>query len=170
MSRITSNPTSANQGSGEGQNLFSRELFQQLQMALSIQMGLNGPQQIKEHALHNVLASQSARGDMRQVLRSRASIYEDELDPNWFKPKTDLGGKATTMIQRNKARAQLAGAPLLVAQVGAMEFRKKLLQGDQEATQGLRLGDTCTVAEVLKILGKLPPLSVLQLCNPQVAA
>lgn len=169
MSRITSNPTSANQGSGEGQNLFSREFFQQLQMALSIQMGLNGPQQIKEHALHNVLVSQSARGDMRQVLRSRASIYEDELDPNWFKPKTDLGGKATTMVQRNKARAQLAGAPLLVAQVGAMEFRKKLLQGDQDAIKGLRLGDTVTVAEMLKILGRIPPISTLQLCNPQAA-
>ena len=133
-------------------------------------MGLNGPQQVKEHALHNVLTSQSARGDMRQVLRSRANIYEDELDPNWFKPKADLGGKATTMVQRNKARAQLAGAPLLVAQVGAVDFRKKLLQGDQNATQGLRLGDTITVAKMLKILGRLPPISILQLCNPQVAA
>ena len=80
MSQITCNPTSANQGTG-GQ-IFNRELFEQLQMALTVQMGLNGPQQVKERALHNVLTSKSARGDMRQVLQSRAEIYGDELDPN----------------------------------------------------------------------------------------
>ena len=51
-------------------------------MALTVQMGLNGPQQVKERALHNVLTSKAARGDMRQVLQSRAEIYGDELDPN----------------------------------------------------------------------------------------
>ena len=52
-------------------------------MALTIQMGLNGPQQVKERALHNIRTSKSARGDMKQVLQSRAEIYGDELDPKW---------------------------------------------------------------------------------------
>ena len=81
MSQITCNPTSANQGVGLGQ-IHNRELFDQLQMALTIKMGLNGPQQVKERALRNILTSKSARGDMRQVLQSRAEIYGDELDPN----------------------------------------------------------------------------------------
>ena len=81
MSQITSNPTSARQGIGGDQNIFNRELFEQLQMALTIQMGLNGPQQVQEHALHNVRTSRSARGDMKQVLQSRAGIYGEELDP-----------------------------------------------------------------------------------------
>lgn len=81
MSQITCNPTSARQGMGENA-IFNREMFEQLQMALTIQMGLNGPQQVKERALHNVLTSKAARGDMRQVLQSRAEIYGDELDPN----------------------------------------------------------------------------------------
>ena len=81
MSQITSNPTSAKQGTGFNHNILSRELFDQLQMALSIQMGLNGPQQVKENALHNVLTSQAARGDMKQILQSRAGIYGDELEP-----------------------------------------------------------------------------------------
>ena len=66
---------------GQGQ-INNRELFDQLQMALTIKMGLNGPQQVKERALRNILTSKSARGDMRQVLQSRAEIYGDELDPN----------------------------------------------------------------------------------------
>ena len=81
MSQITSNPTSARQGIGGDQNIFNRELFEQLQMALTIQMGLNGPQQVQEHALHNVCTSRSARGDIKQVLQSRAGIYGEELDP-----------------------------------------------------------------------------------------
>ena len=167
MSQITSNPTSANQGTGFNHNILSRELFDQLQMALSIQMGLNGPQQVKENALHNVLTSPAARGDMKQILQSRAGIYGDELDPKWFKHKADVGGKASTLRQKNQARTQLAGAPLLVAQLGALELRKKLLQGDNNALQDLRLGSQITVMEMLKILGKLPPISALRLCNRQ---
>ena len=81
MSQITSNPTAARQGTGFDYKGMTKEIFDQLQMALSIQMGLNGPQQVKENALHNVLTSQSARGDMKQILQSRAGIYGDELDP-----------------------------------------------------------------------------------------
>ena len=51
-------------------------------MALAINLGLNGPQEAKERALNNVLTYKSARGDMKQVLQSRAEIYGDALDPN----------------------------------------------------------------------------------------
>ena len=42
MSRITCNPTTAEQGTGQEQDLRKRELFEQLQMALSVQLGLSG--------------------------------------------------------------------------------------------------------------------------------
>ena len=68
------------------------------------------------------------------------------------------------MREKNKARTQLAGAPLLVGQLGALEFRKRMIQGDSGVLNSLRLGTQCTVAEVLKQLGQAPPLSLLQLC------
>ena len=73
----------------------------------------------------------------------------------------DLGGKAQSLKEKNQARAQFAGAPLLVAQVGEMEFRKKMIEGDTSAIQGLHMGTQTTVAELLKILGKLPSTTVL---------
>lgn len=53
----------------------------------------------------------------------------------------------------------------MVAQVGEMEFRKRMIEGDTRAMQGLHMGTQTTVAEVLKVLGKLPPTTVLSLCN-----
>ena len=51
-------------------------------MALAVKMGLNGPQEVREQALQNVLTSKSARGDMKQILQSRAEIYGELLDAN----------------------------------------------------------------------------------------
>ena len=107
---------------------------------LAVKMGLNGPEQVKERALHNVLTSKSVRGDMKQVLQSRAEIYGDMVDPNKFKSRVDLGGKTKSMREKNQARALLAGAPLLLAQLGALEFRKKMMQGDSEVLSTIRLG------------------------------
>ena len=81
MSRISGDPTVASQGSVLNSDEISKKLFDQLQMALTVQLGLNGPQQIKKRALQNVLTSKSARGDMKQILQSRAEIYGDDLDP-----------------------------------------------------------------------------------------
>ena len=75
MSQITSDPSSASQGSLFNSKDLDTRLFNQLQLALAVKMGLNGPQQIKERALHNVLTSKTARGDVKQVLQSR-------VDPN----------------------------------------------------------------------------------------
>ena len=169
MSQITCNPTTATQGTVPEQKLISRELFEQLQMALSVQLGFSGPQQVNERAIHNVISSPTARLDIKQILRARAELYGDELDPKLFKQDTDLGGKASTLKQRNQARAQLAGAPLLVAQLSEMEFRKKLLEGDITPLQNLRMGTYTTVAEVIKDFSKIPPLSLLQIFNPEIA-
>ena len=131
MSQIACDPSSAAQGSVLNSNESNSKLFEQIQLALALKLGLNGPQQVKERALHNVLTNKTARGDMRQVLQSRAEIYRDALEPNWFQTNSDLGGKAKAMRQKNQARSQMAGAPLLVAQLGALEFRKWLIAGDK---------------------------------------
>ena len=44
------------------------------------------------------------------------------------------------MRQKNQARFQLDGALLLVAQLGALEFRKWLITGDALAIPSIRLG------------------------------
>ena len=77
----------------------------------------------------------------------------------------DLGAKANSIPERNKARALLAGAPLMVAQLEAFELRKKIITGDTDILQKIQLGTTSTVGEVIRQLGKAPPLAVLQLCN-----
>ena len=82
MSQITCNPSSASQGSVTRSIELNNQFNNQLQMALAIQLGLNGQQMVKERALHNVLTSESARGDVKQILQSRAEIYGDALDPN----------------------------------------------------------------------------------------
>ena len=66
--------------------------------------------------------------------------------------------------QKNQARAQLAGAPILVAQLGALEFRKRMLQGNSSILRTLRMGTFRTVADLLKDLGQIPPLELLRLC------
>ena len=68
MSRISNNTMAASSGSSVYQANLRNNLADQLQLALAIQLGLNGPQLIKQHALLNVLTSKSARGDLQQVL------------------------------------------------------------------------------------------------------
>ena len=82
MSQITRDPSSASQGNVSYTKDLNKKLFDQIQLALAVQLGINGPQQVKERALHKVLTSKAARGDMKQILQSRAEIYGDELDPN----------------------------------------------------------------------------------------
>ena len=75
-----------------------------------------------------------------------------------------MGSKAKCLKEKIQARAQLVGAPLLVAQLGALEFREKMLDGDNTILKSLRLGTQSTVGEVIKNLGRASPLAVLQLC------
>ena len=164
MSKISCNPSSAAQGSVLSPKALKSKLFEQIQLALAVKMGLNGPQQVKERALHNVLTSKSARGDVKQILQSRAEIHRDMLEPNYFKANADLGGKAKAMRQKNQARSQLAGAPLLVAQLGALEFRNWLMKGDNQVIPNVRLGQQMTAAEFFKRMSKAPPMALLQLC------
>ena len=68
------------------------------------------------------------------------------------------------MRQKNQAKSQLAGAPLLVAQLGARELRNWMVKGDQQVLSELRFGDQSTIAEFLKKMSRAPPLALLQLC------
>ena len=94
MSQVSSNPVSAAQGSVLSPNDLNMKLFEQIRLALALKMGLSGPQQGKEKELHNVLTNKSARGDLKQILQSRAEIYNNMLEPNWFQANADLGSKA----------------------------------------------------------------------------
>ena len=76
--------------------------------------------------------------------------------------------KAKSLQERNKARAMLAAAPLMVAQLGALEFRKRMLKGDASILSSMRLEDSMTVSQVLKKLGELPPLTILKLCKKEL--
>ena len=57
MSQITSNPSTSSQGNRSRSSEINNKLNSQLQMALAINLGLNGQQEEKERALHNVLTS-----------------------------------------------------------------------------------------------------------------
>ena len=133
MSRISNNLTAAASGSNGYQANLRNNLADQLQLALAILLGLNGPQLIKQHALLNVLTSKSARGDLQQVLQSRAEIYGDLLETKWFGPAVDLASTTKDILQRTKARSMLIGAPLLVAQLNALELRKKMMNGNTDS-------------------------------------
>ena len=52
----------------------------------------------------------------------------------------DLGKKASTLKEKIQARMQLVSAPLLVSQIGALEFKERLLKGDNNAVKNLRMG------------------------------
>ena len=57
MSQITSNPSASSQGNRSRSSEINNKLNSQLQMALAINLGLNGQQEEKERALHNVVTS-----------------------------------------------------------------------------------------------------------------
>ena len=42
------------------------------------------------------------------------------------------------------------------------------MTGDNNAVRGIHLGSQMTVAELLKVLGKLPPLALISLCNKEL--
>ena len=60
MSQITCDPSSAAQGSLSNTNHLNENIFNQIQLALAVKMGLNGPEQVKEKALNNVLTFKTA--------------------------------------------------------------------------------------------------------------
>ena len=109
-----------------------------------------------------------SRGDIEEVLKRRAVLYGDNLDPKWFNYKSDLGVKAKSTHDRNNARAMLAAAPLMIAQQGALKLRKIMMEGDTSILTDLRLDETTTVAQVFDKLKALPPLAILKLCNKEV--
>ena len=109
-----------------------------------------------------------SQGDIEDVLKRRAKIYGDNLDPKWFRHDVDLGVRAKSIEDRSKARAMLAAAPLMLAQEGALEFRKRMLQGDASILSTIRLEETTTFSQVLKKLEAVPALAILKLCNKEL--
>ena len=116
MSSVACNPHTAAQGAGSN-NLSVFDLDEQLKFGLALQLGLNGADQINKRALKNLESSKTARADLKQTLRARACVYEEELKPALFKKKVDLGAKTPTLADKRQACAMLAGAPLFLAQL-----------------------------------------------------
>jgi hypothetical protein len=108
------------------------------------------------------------RGNIQEILERRAKLYGDNLDPKWFSYDSDLGVKAKSSQERNTARSMLAAAPLMMAQQGALDLRKKMLEGDSSILSGLRMEDKMSVAQLLSKLKTVPPLAILKLCNKEV--
>ena len=82
----------------------------------------------------------------------------------------DISAKARTLVLRRSVRAQLIAAPLVVAQAGLHRLQVLLGSGDSPVLTSVRLGEHYSVAETLKILSSLPPLSVLKLLDRARAA
>ena len=167
MSRIACHTDLASKGSSLNLSDLRKDLNDQLQLALAVKMGLNGSQQINERALYNVVTSQSARGDLKQVLRARAELYGEMLEAKSFKRNFDLGGKTKSSKEKRQARTMLAAAPLLVAQIGAQELRNLMMDGEPAVLQKMRLSSWGTAAQFLKALGKASPMDILRLCNKE---
>ena len=108
------------------------------------------------------------RGDIEEVLERRGEFYGNNVEPKWFRFDSDLGAKAKSSTDRNKARAMLAAAPLMMAQQGALDLRKIMMGGDTSILSELQLEERTTVAEVLDKLKAVPPLAILKLCNKDV--
>ena len=52
----------------------------------------------------------------------------------------------------------------MVAQLGALEFRNRMIKGKEAILKTIRLGSQTTVAELLKTFGRIPPLAMLEIC------
>ena len=58
---------------------------------------------------------------------------------------------------------------VLVAQLSELEFRKRMT-GDSSILKNLRMRTYISVAELLQILGSMPPLTLLQICSQDLDA
>ena len=164
MSSVACNPDLARQG--RVPNICqSSELDEQLKLGLAVQLGLNGTDQINRRALSNLKASKQARSNLKQTLRARACVYEDELKPALFSRREDLGGKTPTLKNRRQARAMLAGAPLFLAQLSVREMINLVHDGDQRALSSINLDSVMSAREFFQAVGKAPLADVLSLCN-----
>ena len=77
----------------------------------------------------------------------------------------DISAKARSLVLRRSVRAQLVTAPLVVAQAGLHRLQVLLGRGDSPVLASVRLGEIYSVAESLKLLSGVPPLSVLKLLD-----
>ena len=61
------------------------------------------------------------QGDIEEVLQIRGKLYDEGLDPKWFSYDSDLGEKAKSTQDRNKARALLAATELILVKIARRE-------------------------------------------------
>ena len=163
MSSVACNPSLAAQGMGSNNILSGSELDEQLRLLLAVKMGFDSSDQINKRALNKLRLSKSHRADLKQVLRARAGVYEEELPPSLFKRNVDLGGRASGLAEKSQARNMLVGAPLFLAQLCASELRSFLESGDKRVLSTLRLNDVMTVREFFQAIGRAPPVNIISL-------
>ena len=102
-------------------------------------------------------------GRLKNAVQARAAVYDETVDPIWFKKGRDISKKVKALHDRTMIRSQLVGAPFLVARTGLTAVRWNLVAAYPGICGSIRLGDRIMVPEMLKILGSTPPWAVLKL-------
>ena len=143
-----------------GGDLF-RDAFTQ---TLALKLNLTTTQRANEKALLDMKNARGSPAGLKQALQARAALYGELLDPAWFSKNSDLSSKTKSLKNRRVARSMLAGAVLLVAQLGAHEIRK-LLSSSTEENSLLKLLKEARkpVAEARETEAKASPLEVLKI-------
>ena len=164
MSSIARNPDTGIPGRVTTSHLddnFKTEVSQ----ALAIKLDLKTRQHAHKKVLQKLISSGGSCSSLKQALQARAAVYGEVMDPAQFARNQDTSRKARTSTLRRTVRSQLAAAPLIIAQVGLQRLRELLDTGDSQALARVHLGEQYTVAEILKVLSKAPPLAVLKLLD-----
>ena len=122
MSNIACNPAKGAKGQGSANVNHHSDFNEQVSQALAIKLNLKTIQHANERALERLETDPTDRGDLKQTLQARAAIYNNILDPAWFCKNYDLSSKLKTIKDRRQARTLLAGAPVLITQLGLNEL------------------------------------------------
>ena len=169
MSSIAQNPDRGATGKVSHRNL-DNEFQSEVSQALALKLDLKTRQHANDKMLTKLIRSGGKCSALKQAVQARAAIYGEWGEAAWFVSGQDISAKARTLIMRRSVRAQLIAAPLVVAQAGLHRLRVLLGGGDSPVLNSVRLGDHYSVAETLKMLSSLPPLSVLKLLDQARAA
>ena len=167
MSTIACNPAKGAKGQGSEKVNHHSDFNEQVSQALAIKLNLKTIQHANERALERLEKDPTHRGDLKQTLQARAAIYNNILDPAWFCKNYDLSSKLKTIKDRRQARTLLAGAPVLITQLGLNELQKTLAEGVDQELENFRVHTVGTAAQFTKMLSKASPSGILKLVKPQ---
>ena len=163
MSSIAKDPNSGSTGNSGQFVTLNNNFHEEVQQALAIKLNLKTRQHANERVLRGLLKSGGRCGTLKQAVQARAAVYDEVMDPSFFRKGKNIAAKAKSIKERRVMRSQLVGAPLMVAQTGLQSIVKLLSGGDDRVVDRLHLGDRLTVAEVLKSLSAAPPLTIMKL-------